>query len=376
MTESDVEFLQEHVFGQWRFSRRLFTNGRQEKYNFSEQGIEDMKNIVINFDADRINIVSGLDQETFHNSQDAYVFADGGGFFSTEMPVYRMEKNVDTHNILLHPEFATANFSEKEELVLVRCTLGYLMIDQSTMEDEYNGYPCGYLDYLYIDPKDTDTMYVSFGGLWELKRVDEEYPKNSETVLFTERADEKWKYEMEEKDLEFLREHLFGQWEFSRQIVELDEGVESNFSDLGVEELKEVRLVYDKNHVRTLFLRPYLTDPKDMYLFGLHGGLSQVNQPCYHIDTDVTGNEISLTGAYRNSSYSVQFPEEKNLIRIYYNLGYDETVNPHVSGRYAGSNIYIDLDDTDTIYLDFCGLWEMKRDVEKYSTNRKYTGKG
>ena len=89
-----MEFLQEHVFGQWRFSRRLFTNGRQEKYNFSEQGIEDMKNIVINFDADRINIVSGLDQETFHNSQDAYVFADGGGFFSTEMPVYRDRKSV------------------------------------------------------------------------------------------------------------------------------------------------------------------------------------------------------------------------------------------------------------------------------------------
>ena len=86
LTEEDTEFLREHVFGQWRFTERLSTSGRQEEYNFSEQGIEDMKNIVVCLDADRINIVSGLNQGTFADAQDAYAFSDYGGFFQ---PSYR-----------------------------------------------------------------------------------------------------------------------------------------------------------------------------------------------------------------------------------------------------------------------------------------------
>ena len=39
LTEEDTELLREHVFGQWRFTKRISTNGRQEEYNFSEQGI-------------------------------------------------------------------------------------------------------------------------------------------------------------------------------------------------------------------------------------------------------------------------------------------------------------------------------------------------
>lgn len=384
LKEEDTEFLREHVFGQWRFTERLSTSGRQEEYNFSEQGIEDMKNIVVYFDADRINIVSGLNQDTFADAQDAYAFSDYGGFFSTELSVYRVRKDINTRSVSLHNDFATVNMSEKEELVLVDCTLGYL--EDSTyrpMLEGDNGFPCGYLRYLYVDPEDTDTMYMCFCGMWELKRDNKDYQDESETRLLLGRSDEKWEYDLTEEDEEFLEKHLFGQWEFSDRLIALDEdrnrhiGTISNFSSLGIEELKKVRFTYDVRTVRALFLRKFLTDPRDMYLFGIYGGLNAVDLPYYHIDTEVDEDNICLMDIYGAGTYSVQFPEEKELVRVYYNLGYDEKNNPHVNGIYMGSNIYIDPDDTDTIYLDFGGLWEMKRDKQNYSTSGKsLTGKG
>ena len=384
LTEQDIEFLQEHVFGQWIFAGRLYANYREEEYNFSEQGIEDMKNIVVYFDADRINIVSGLNQETFADVQDIYAFSDYGGFLSTELPVYRVRKDINTSSVPLYKDFGTVNMSEKEELVLVDCSLGYLenSIYRPTVGGD-NGFPCLYLRYLYIDPEDTDTMYVNFCGMWELKRDNGNYQDGSETCLLSGRSDEKWEYDLTEDEEEFLQEHLFGQWEFTNRLIALDEdrncckGAVSNFSDLGIEELKKIRITYDMCTVRALFLRKFLTDPRDMYLFGIYGGLNAVDLPYYHIDTEVDEDNICLMDIYGAGTYSVQFPEEKELVRVYYNLGYDEQNNPHVNGIYMGSNIYIDPDDTDTIYLDFGGLWEMKRDKQNYSTSGKsLTGKG
>lgn len=375
LTEEETEFLREHVFGQWRFSKRIFTNGRGEEYNFSEQGIEDMKNIVVSFDADRVNIVSGLKQETFTNSQDIYVFAEYGGFTTTDSPVYYIKKDINTHAVPLYTDFGTINFSEKKELVLVRYDLGYWESNwRKPAAGGDNGYPCSYLaEYLYIDPEDTDTLYMSFGGLWELKRDSGTYHAESDASLLSGRSDEKWEYDLTEEDMEFLEKHLFGQWEFSKRLIALDEGKEniSNFSDFGMEELKEIRFTYEVRSVRPIFLRKFFTDVKDMYLFGIYGGLNIVDLPYYHIDTDVDENNICLTDIYGTGNCFVQFPKEKELVRVYYNLGYDETNNPSINGIYMGSNIYIDPDDTNTIYLDFGGLWEMKRDEQNYDTNGK-----
>lgn len=135
-----------------------------------------MKNIVVNFGVDRINIVSGLNQETFADVQDIYAFSDYGGFLSTELPVYRVRKDINTSSVPLYKDFGTVNMSEKEELVLVDCSLGYLenSIYRPTVGED-NGFPCLYLRYLYIDPEDTDTMYVNFCGMWELKRDKQNY---------------------------------------------------------------------------------------------------------------------------------------------------------------------------------------------------------
>ena len=112
-----------------------------------------MKKIVVCFDVDRINIVSGLNQETFADAQDVYAFSDYGGFFSVELPVYRVRKDINTDAVPLYNDFATVNMSGKEEMVLIDCTLGYL--EDNTYRPTIggdNGFPCNYMKYLYIDP--------------------------------------------------------------------------------------------------------------------------------------------------------------------------------------------------------------------------------
>ena len=54
-----------------------------------------------------------------------------------------------------------------------------------------------------------------------------------------------------------------------------------------------------------------------MYLFGIYGGLNTVNLPYYHIETEVDEDNIWLMDIYGAGTYSVQFPEEKELVRCW-----------------------------------------------------------
>lgn len=53
--------------------------------------------------------------------------------------------------------------------------------------------------------------------------------------------------------------------------------------------------------------------------------------------------------------------EKSRMMAAWFDLGYDRYRNPSVSIWYDARRIYVSLEDTDTIYLDFCGLWELKR---------------
>lgn len=125
---------------------------------------------------------------------------------------------------------------------------------------------------------------------------------------------------LSEEDRAFLEEHIYGQWRFADRIVELDQnnnihnGGISNISDVGIEELKRtVVICYEDD----CFWCPVdigqntFSYAQDMYLFGMYNGFSWTQDPVYSI------NEM----------------------------------------------------DTDTIYVDFCGLWKMTRDENNYSTN-------
>lgn len=187
-------------------------------------------------------------------------------------------------------------------------------------------------------------------------------------------------YKLTEEEEKFLEEHLYGQWRFSERIVEIDENNNffynsfPNISDTGVEEIKAVRLLYEDSSVSfTVEIgQNTFTYPQDMYLFAAHGGFSWCRNPIYSInqmDTDT----VILKDVYNIfNGYEVQVEGLENYIHVnYYGLltGKSELYGNIFS--HFGSDIYINPDDTDTIYIDFCGLWKMERDDNYYGTNSK-----
>ncbi|MCM1232904.1 MAG: hypothetical protein NC489_22490 [Ruminococcus flavefaciens] len=201
--------------------------------------------------------------------------------------------------------------------------------------------------------------------------------RQREILLTTERVRERdeiwfqkygpvtWKYELTEEEQEFLREHVFGTWSFSRRMIALEEDCAEpvNFSGQGIEEIKEnvvveygMSLAGLSGHTRNTF-----SATVDMYLFAAYGGMTTVENPVYHIENAVDADKLTLFRTYAADSVSyVAFPEERELVHVFYDLGYDEKENTSVDVHYAG-DIYVDPLDAEVLYLDFGGLWELKR---------------
>lgn len=179
----------------------------------------------------------------------------------------------------------------------------------------------------------------------------------------------------------FLQEHLYGQWCFSERLIEIDEdnniyyGAKPNISDVGVEELKKsVRLAYDERYV--LFTvkigQNSFTYAQDMYLFAAHGGFCWCRNPIYYLKA-MEEDVITLRDVYNMSGYEVSVPDMDKYIHVTYSPMSDPN-NSEVYGNIFtcfGSDIYIDPNDKDTIYIDFCGLWKMERDDNYYGTDGK-----
>lgn len=178
----------------------------------------------------------------------------------------------------------------------------------------------------------------------------------------------RWESDLTLADGVLLDRHLYGQWVFTERLLELEEyqGVEdwnSNFSDQGVEEMKKIVINYDETEVYAYYNgQSAFWDTKDMYLYMIYGGVNPVSHPVYHVEYNVNPNKIRLPDLVNLKLKSIQFPGKDKLVNVYYNLGYDEhSTYPVIMGKYLGSNVYIDPDDTETIYLDFCGLWKLER---------------
>lgn len=197
-----------------------------------------------------------------------------------------------------------------------------------------------------------------------------------------EAAEECWGPALTEEDRSFLEEHLYGQWTFSERLFTLYDSTEIlgnyefNFSDEGVEALKKVRITYEEDYVGMRYGQDSFTNHRDFFLFGAYGGLNSVRHPVFHMGGKSDGSRLRLNVIYIPEGQYVQLPEKKELVKVYYNLGYDVNVNPSVMGDYAGMHVYIDPNDTETIYLDFCGLWRMERDRNNYNTNGKQFDSG
>lgn len=191
---------------------------------------------------------------------------------------------------------------------------------------------------------------------------------------------------LSEEDRAFLEEHVYGQWRFSNRIVELDEnnnihyGATSNISDVGVEELKRtVVICYDEGWVGfpVEIGQDSFTHAQDMFIFAAYGGFSSTINPVYKI-SEMHTNKVVLSDMYNWAySYAIRMPGWEDYIHITYHAKSDP--DSMLCANYFpffGSDIYVDPNDTDTIYVDFCGLWEMIRDEIEYGTNGRWEGDG
>lgn len=185
---------------------------------------------------------------------------------------------------------------------------------------------------------------------------------------------------LSDEDLTFLEDHLFGQWRFSERIIALDQtqnifyDTNSNISDIGVEELKKNMVIsFSEDYIEfpVSITQNSLSNAKDMFLFGKYGGFQTVQFPIYEI-VDNNTNMIALKDIYLTEPYYVYLSDANHYMKVSYTtqLNNGEYAQRKISYNFL-SRIYIDPDDTDTIYVDFCGLWSMERDDINYSTAGK-----
>lgn len=190
------------------------------------------------------------------------------------------------------------------------------------------------------------------------------------------------------KDEEFLQDHVYGQWRITQRLVKLNESTQDglydtkfNFSDQGVEVLKTIVFRYQEDLINAEVYpsQGSFKNITDLYLFGLYGGFGMLNHPIYHVSYTDT-NDITIYNEYMigydDTKVANIFKSEK-AYKIYADTGVDQNADPVIRTRSFGDTLYADPKDTNTLYLDFCGLWEMKRDSANYRTNGKDTdGKG
>ena len=158
--------------------------------------------------------------------------------------------------------------------------------------------------------------------------------------------------DLDEEDAQFVAEHVLGQWKVSDRVMALKSA--DSISSQGVEEMKDLLITYDKDYV---IIDGYdqhtFSNRDDLYLFLYYGGDKEIHLPVYHVDRHVNKYGPSQE-RYR------QFPKECELVHVNCNLGYDLGFYSSVLG-YWGIDIYVNPEDEDILYLDMCGLWELKR---------------
>ncbi len=180
---SQEEFLEKYVYGEWRFAERLGTmdNGWVEYpghpllVDFTEQGAEEMENIRIYYGKDSVKIVDGLSPMTFSNVDDMNLFGREG-FHEIRYPEYHISKQ-DKGIFHIYQGFdAESFFGVEGDIIFVRYALRH-EFDSPKMVNSMAG------ERIYVNPAETDTIYLDFTGLWELERVEETIPEKRVKLL-------------------------------------------------------------------------------------------------------------------------------------------------------------------------------------------------
>ena len=208
----------------------------------------------------------------------------------------------------------------------------------------------------------------------DIKELNAKREKNREGLY-------SWKMDLTEEEEAFLLKHIIGEWDISGRLIALEEDdvYSANFSVHGDEAMKNVKVICYTDYVKMCGYNDIFDlGAEEIFLYTEYGGRRPVRYPVYHIDKDVEEERLPLKSLFAEEGvYYVSFPLDVELVHVHYDLGFDKESYPSIAGCYWAEDIYVDPLDTDTIYLDFCGLWEAKRS-DSYSrpTGKSPTGKG
>jgi len=189
LTESEIEFLEKHLFGQWRFSERLYSldessnNRYNTTYNISDIGVEELKKyLVIAYEKDWIDFPVRMQQTTFSNARDMFLFGRNGGFYSIRNPVYSIEK-MDSNVIDLSNVYTLGSGKNKIEFLGAE---NFIKISCLVRNEENMSRQIGevFLNTIYIDPNDVNTIYADFCGLWKMERDQANYNTGTKSELW------------------------------------------------------------------------------------------------------------------------------------------------------------------------------------------------
>ena len=370
---TEEEFLEQYLYGEWRFNRRILIrdNSLQEypdRYmepNFTDEGVEGMKQLVIHYGKDGVT-ASGLHQSTFTHPNDVRLFAVyGGGFRNVQAPEYRIHWERKLVNIDLLCEEEEFRINGKDTAVGINYGLEYKEYSNATFWGRNIG------DSIYVDPEEADTIYMELAGFWELKRVEEPVADGGEEMWRGIVTEEDWEKQLTQADKEFLEKHVYGNWRMSKRLVSLDESgkqqedISYNFSSEGVEELiGDMEIGYHESCAGDFFVIEEYSNPRDIYLLYAYGGGCEAKNPVYHVKGET--EEIQLRNIYEKERQRVVLPDGKKLVEVTYDLGYDTGKYPAVMMYGVASHLYVDPESTDKLYLDYCGLWELERKERGY----------
>lgn len=169
----------------------------------------------------------------------------------------------------------------------------------------------------------------------------------------------------------FLKEHVYGTWKLEERVYTL-KNTEMDFSDEGLNALQNMTFYISPYQVSFLDKEYNLfQNPKDAYLFGMYGGYAQVFYPDYEVSDvlqidlteDVRGYE-QVTNIYSQCGYDEIFFSDMGVKKIrdisYSDDMYKGYYNPSYYGELP-DRFYVDVDQPDVLYLEFCGIWKLQR---------------
>lgn len=178
---------------------------------------------------------------------------------------------------------------------------------------------------------------------------------------------------LSKEDRKFLEENVYGYWKFSRRIFALDESsndtanLSSNISDEGVKSLIGSGIHINKNYISQDASRissvAHLTNPVDIYLLGLYGIFNKIVNPVYTI-SEVDTNDLLINNKLVNIKSPLDIFSTKRITKVSYGLGEEDYSRALINIEIyeMGGTLYVpDTYDKNTLYIDFCGIWELKR---------------